>query len=87
MYFLKGLSKIFSKIYTYVRKNLQERSNFEFSCLIVHKIPTFWVLSWIVHALDSFLKIMYIMVGLERTNMAVYTYVTKNLLEHSKYEY
>ena len=31
--------------------------------------------------------IMYIMVGFERTNMAIYTHVTKNLLEHSKYEY
>ena len=30
---------------------------------------------------------MYIMIGLERTNMAIYTYVTKTLLEHSKYEY
>ena len=54
----------------------------------MHKIPTFWVLSWIVHAPDRiFFQIMYIMIGLEKTKMEISTYVRKNLLERSKNEF
>ena len=87
IYFLKGLSKIFLKINAFVRKNLKNVRNLNL-VFICAQNTYFWVRSWIVHALDrSFIYNKYIMIGLERTNMAIYTYVTKNLLEHSKYEY
>ena len=43
---------------------------------------------WIVYDLRRiFFQIMHIMVGLEKTIMAIDTYVKKNLLERSKHDF